>query len=114
MIIQSQNDYLVVVKKNQKKLHQKIESHIKNTFPTMEFQQAETTRDRFTNRIVKIFTPPGLLDPKWVGVNSVVTVFRHGTRANRDYCSSDVTFYSLFSVSNFFTDSKRYSTTLEY
>lgn len=45
------------------------------------------------NRTVKVFTPPENLDPVWVGVNSVITVFRHGTRGNQNYQSSDVTFY---------------------
>ena len=57
-IINSGNDYLVVVKKNQKTLHQQIESHLNSTTPTLEFQQTETTRNRLTNRIVKVFTPP--------------------------------------------------------
>ena len=92
-IIESGNDYLVLVKKNQKTLHQQIESHINSTTPTIEFQQAETTRNRLTNRIVKVFTLPVSLDSGWVGVKSVVSVFRHGTRGNQDYCSSDITFY---------------------
>lgn len=83
----------MVVKKNQKKLHQEIETHTNNTTPIAEFQQTETTRDRLTHRIVKVFTPPVLLDPRWVGANSVVSIFRYGTRGNQDYTSSDVTFY---------------------
>ena len=83
----------MVVKKNQKTLSQQIESHINETDPTVEFQEAETTRDRFTNRIVKVFTPPMFLDSKWVGVNSVLTIFRYGKRNNQDYRSSDITFY---------------------
>ena len=92
-IAKTGNDYLVVVKKNQKTLHQQIESHTHKTTAIAEFQQTETTRDRLTNRIVKVFTPPNNLDSRWVGVNSVVTVFRYGTRGNQDYHSSNVTFY---------------------
>ena len=92
-ISESRNDYLVVVKKNQKTLHQQIECHTNNTIPIAKFQQTETSRDRLTNRIVKVFTPPNNLDSRWVGVNSVVTVFRYGTRGSQDYHSSDVTFY---------------------
>ena len=82
-----------MVKKNQKTLHQQIDSHTKSTCPTFEFQQTEKTRDRLTNRIVKVFTPPSNLDSRWVGVNCVVTVFRYGIRGNQDYQSSDDTFY---------------------
>jgi predicted transposase YbfD/YdcC len=92
-IIDSGNDYLVVVKRNQKNLHQQIDSHISETLPTQDFQQTETTRDRLINRTVKVFTPPPALDPLWIGVNCVITVFRHGTRGQQNYQSSDVTFY---------------------
>ena len=92
-IIESGNDYLVVVKKNQKTLHQQIESHTSLITPTVEFRQTETTRDRLTHRIVKVFTPPSNIHLGWVGVKSVVTVFRYGTRGNQDYRSSDITFY---------------------
>ena len=81
------------MKKNQKTLQQQIESHTSCITATVEFQQTETTRDRLTNRIIKVFTPPSNLDSAWVGVKSVVTVFRHGTRGNQDYQSSEVTFY---------------------
>ncbi|MDJ0534140.1 MAG: ISAs1 family transposase [Xenococcaceae cyanobacterium MO_207.B15] len=42
-IIESSNDYLVVVKKNQKTLYQQINSHTNSISPTLEFQQTETT-----------------------------------------------------------------------
>ena len=83
----------MVVKKNQKTLYQQIKFHIHNATPTLQFQQTEKTRDRLTNRTVKIFTPPGKLDSRWIGINCVVSVFRHGTRGNIDYQSSDMTFY---------------------
>lgn len=60
--------------------------------PSQDFQQTETTRDRLINRTVKVFTPPDNLDPVWIGVNSVITVFRQGTRGNQDYQSSEPTF----------------------
>ncbi|MDJ0681145.1 MAG: hypothetical protein QNJ18_14905 [Xenococcaceae cyanobacterium MO_167.B52] len=62
----------MVVKKNQKRLHQQIASHLNHINPSWEFQKTETTRDRLTNRIVKVFTPPGNLDSGWIGVKSVV------------------------------------------
>lgn len=82
-----------MVKGNQKNLHRQIDHHISQTLPIQDFQQTERTRDRLINRTVKVFTPPTALDPLWVGVNCVITVFRHGTRGKQDYQSSDTTFY---------------------
>jgi predicted transposase YbfD/YdcC len=105
----------VVVKKNQKTLYQQIDSHTNSITPTVEFKHTETTRDRLTHRIVKVFTPPCNLDPLWVGVNSVVTVFRYGTRSDQDYVSSDVTFYlsSLSSTSSLIPKGIRQHWTIE-
>ncbi|VEP14253.1 hypothetical protein H1P_2500006 [Hyella patelloides LEGE 07179] len=63
--------------------------------PIQDFQHTEQTRNRLINQTVKVFTPPPKLDSLWIGVNSVITVFRHGTRDNQDYQSSDVTFYLI-------------------
>ena len=92
-IVESGNDYLVVVKGNQKTLHQQINSHTKSTTPTRQFQQTEKTRDRLIHRTIEVFTPPSNIDSHWVEVNSVIKIFRHGTRGNREYQSSDITYY---------------------
>ena len=114
-IVESKNDYLVVVKKNQKTLYKQIDSHTKSITPTLEFKQTETTRDRLTHRIIKVFTPPMLIDPRWVGVNCVVSVFRYGTRSNQNYTSSDVTFYlsSLSATSSLIPKGIRQHWTIE-
>jgi 5-methyltetrahydropteroyltriglutamate--homocysteine methyltransferase len=72
---------------------QQISSHTKSTTPTRQFQQTEKTRDRLIHRTIEVFTPPVNIDSYWVGVNSVIKIFRHGTRGNRDYQSSDSTYY---------------------
>ncbi len=92
-IVESGNDYLVVVKGNQKTLHQQIKSHTNLTTPTRQFQQTEKTRDRLIHRTIEIFTTPANIDSHWAGVNSVIKIFRHGTRGNQDYQSSDITYY---------------------
>ena len=61
-IVESGNDYLVVVKGNQKTLPQQIHSHTNLTTPTRQFQQTETTRDRLIHRTIEVFTPPAEID----------------------------------------------------
>jgi predicted transposase YbfD/YdcC len=42
---------------------------------------------------VEVFSPPSNLDSRWVGVHSIVKVFRSGTRGNHDYESDSATYY---------------------
>lgn len=66
-IIDSGNDYLIKVKKNQPKLDQAIEEYANNSSPVMTHQSQEKSRDRDPNRQVEVFTPPPNLDPAWTG-----------------------------------------------
>ena len=63
------------------------------SLPQLSFKIQKLLEYRLTHRIIKVFTPPSNLHVGWVGVKSVVIVFRYGTRANQDYRSSDITFY---------------------
>lgn len=82
-----------MVKKNQKILHRQIESQTLSTTAVRCFRQTEKTRNRLTHRTVEVFSPPLNLDERWVGVNSVVKVFRSGIRGNHDYESDSATYY---------------------
>jgi predicted transposase YbfD/YdcC len=83
-IVTSGNDY-VKVKRNQRKLYEKIEQHSQGQTPIKISNTEEKTRDRQSSRIVKVFEPPSDIDPKWTGVKSVVSVERIGTRAGVPY-----------------------------
>jgi predicted transposase YbfD/YdcC len=84
-IVASGNDYVVKVKGNQPKLHEKIKQHSEEQTPIKTSNTEEKTRDRQSQRIVKVFEPPADIDPKWSGVGSVISVERIGTRAGVPY-----------------------------
>ena len=87
------NNYLIVVKRNQKILHQQIKFQTLNTSPVRCFEQTETTRNRMIHRVVEVFSPPLNLDCRWLGVESVIKIFRSGIRGNHDYESDSATYY---------------------
>ena len=92
-IVNDGNDYLIVVKRNQKTLHRQIESHIHNTSSVRHFEQTEKTRNRVIRRTVEVFSAPSNLDSRWIGVESVIKIFRSGTRGDHDYQSPTPTYY---------------------
>ena len=87
------NDYLVVVKKNQKTLHKQIELHTSSIEPTRHFHSCQKTRNRLIHRTIEVFSAPSKLDPRWLGVKCVIKIFRSGTRGDRDYQSPTPTYY---------------------
>ena len=92
-IVTSKNDYLIVVKRNQKTLHRQIEFHTSKVKPTRCFEQTEKTRNRLINRTIEVFTAPSSLDSRWVGINCIIKIFRSGTRGNHNYESPTPTYY---------------------
>ena len=92
-IINGGNNYLIVVKRNQKTLHQQIESQTLKTTAIRCFKQTEKTRNRVIHRVVEVFYPPLNLDSRWIGVESVIKIFRSGTRGNHNYESDFPTYY---------------------
>lgn len=82
-----------MVKKNQKILHRQIESQTLNLSPVRCYKQTEKTRNRLIHRTVEVFEPPLNLDSCWIGVKSVIKIFRSGIRSNHDYESDSATYY---------------------
>ena len=101
-VVDSGNDYLVKVKRNQPKLYQQIERGSNRQTPRQKVNHYEKTRNRKTNRIIEVFEPPENLDPKWIGAGCVIKVSRSGTRGNEPfktisyYISSCITSISSF------------------
>ena len=92
-IVKGGNDYLIVVKRNQKILHRQIEFQTLHKAPIRRFEQTEKTRNRLTHRTVEVFEPPPNLNSGWIGVKSVIKIFRSGIRGNHDYESDFFTYY---------------------
>ena len=92
-IVNSDNHYLIVVKRNQKILHRQIESQAMNTTAISCFEQTQKTRNRLTRRTVEVFSPPSNIDSRWVGIQSIIKILRSGKRGNHDYESDSATYY---------------------
>jgi hypothetical protein len=84
-IVTSGNHDLIAVKANQGKLFKRIESHFEQTQPLSMHAQVERTRDRQTQRIVKVLMAPTGIDPAWIGVQRVIQVKRQGTRSGKPF-----------------------------
>ena len=84
---------MIVVKRNQKILYRLIESQVINTRAISCFEQTEKTRNRLTHRIVEVFSPPSDIDSRWIGIESIIKIFRSGKRGNHDYESDSATYY---------------------
>jgi predicted transposase YbfD/YdcC len=92
-IISSGNDYLITVKANQQNLHSQIANHCQMEKPIHQYQKLEISRDRSIERNISVFSPPAKIDSRWIGVNCVIKVFRHGTRGGQPYQSPRETYY---------------------
>lgn len=79
-IINSGNDYVVAVKKNQPKLYEFIESQFEQHSPNSVDDQTEQTRNRTTQRTVSVLETVVGLDAAWVGVQRLIRVDRTGRR----------------------------------
>ncbi|MGD1702409.1 hypothetical protein [Dapis sp. BLCC M229] len=82
-IIDSQNDYLIKVKKNQPKLYQQIEQQVKSTQAVKRYLDEEKTRNRDTIRLVEVFNIPENVQDMWKGAGSVIRVKRSSNRGSK-------------------------------
>jgi predicted transposase YbfD/YdcC len=79
-IIDSQNHYLVKVKKNQPKLYEQIEKQVESEIAVKKYSHEEKTRNRLTLREVEVFEVPQNLDELWKNAGCVIRVKRSGIR----------------------------------
>jgi hypothetical protein len=63
---------VIKVKANQPKLYQQIQQHTQQQEPSQSQTSKERTRDRQSERIIKVFAPPADLDLKWSEVGCVL------------------------------------------
>lgn len=79
-IINSGNDYVITVKKNQPKLYEWIQNQFEQRTPDSVADQIEQTRNRITQRTVSVLDTVIELDAAWVGVRRLICVERTGIR----------------------------------
>ncbi len=73
--------------------HSAVEFQATSTKAISCFEQIEKTRNRLTHRTVEVLAPPSNIDSQWVGVHSIIKIFRSRTRGNHDYESDSATYY---------------------
>jgi predicted transposase YbfD/YdcC len=86
IIIDSQNDYLVTVKKNQKKLYELLELKRQRTQPVDVSISSELSRDRTIKRTVEFFDDLSCINQEyWRGVKSFICLTRKGQRGGKAF-----------------------------
>jgi len=102
-IINSGNDYVIAVKKNQPKLYEWIHNQFEQQAPDSVVDQFEHTRNRTTQRTVSVLDRVVGLDAAWVGVQRLIRVERTGIRG-RDFVHE-----TMFYISSRATDADEFA-----
>ena len=84
-ITDSNNHYLIAVKKNQKKLFQSLEYVSNHQTPITVNRSVDKSHGRQIERITSVFNTPNYLSLDWCHVKSFIKVVRQGTRGNDSY-----------------------------
>lgn len=84
-IINKGCDYLIAVKKNQPKLYAQIKKTSQGCVAQSEHVSRECTRDRKTQRWVRVFDDLRGISKQWVGLKSLIAVERTGMRQGKPY-----------------------------
>lgn len=82
-IISSGNDYLIVVKKNQRTLYELLENTAQTVAPQSQHQSLDVGHGRQIVRTVSVFPIPEKLQSVWLHSQSFVKVERSGNRGRR-------------------------------
>ena len=90
LITQSNNDYIIAVKGNQKTLLKHAVKIAENETPKSQFQSVDISHGRNIVRKVSVFDIPPLVSSsfeklKWSKITSLIKVERSGTRGKKDY-----------------------------
>jgi len=84
-IVESNNDYIIKVKKNQPKLQEAIRVQTDEETAIQVKVEDDLSKGRKVQRLVEVFAPPENIDSKWKGVESVIRVTRSGERDGESY-----------------------------
>ena len=94
-IVESNNDYIIKVKKNQPKLQEAIRVQSEQETAIQVNIEDDPSKGRKVQRLVEVFTPPEDIDSSWKGVESVIRVTRSGERDGKCYSTLSYYFSSL-------------------
>lgn len=84
-IVESNNDFIIKVKKNQLKLQEVIRVQTEEETAIQVNIEEDLSKGRKVQRLVEVFAPPQNIDSKWKGVGSVIRVTRSGERDGDSY-----------------------------
>jgi predicted transposase YbfD/YdcC len=84
--VDSGNEYVIQVKRNQKSLCKGIEKTIKGSALLDQFEKKEFNRGRKENRRVRIYKNDGLhITQEWKNVNRIIEIINSGCRDGNEY-----------------------------
>jgi predicted transposase YbfD/YdcC len=81
-------NYLIAVKENQPKLYAQIQQTSQGSVAQSEHVSRERTRDRKTQRLVRVFDDLSGISQQWVGLKRLIEVKRTGTRQGKPYAQT--------------------------
>jgi predicted transposase YbfD/YdcC len=84
-IIDSKNDYLIAVKRNQIKLHNRLETLAKIQQPLTVSQETDNSHGRCVTRIVRVFDGKSVEHQNYTHIQSFIEVTRTGFRGGKEY-----------------------------
>jgi predicted transposase YbfD/YdcC len=84
-IVDSGNDYLIAVKRNQPNLYQELNTQFKQAVEMDTNIQTDSSHGRQVQRSVSVLTPAEGIAPVWVGVQRIIKVERTGIRAHKPF-----------------------------
>ncbi|MBD2078268.1 ISAs1 family transposase [Phormidium sp. FACHB-592] len=102
-ILDSGNDFLITVKKNQPKLYEHLQTKFEQGNVQSVDDQTEQVRDRITQRTVNVLAADDELNVAWLGVQSFVRVERTGTRG------TEAMHETMFYISSITADARHFS-----
>jgi predicted transposase YbfD/YdcC len=84
-IIESQNDYLITVKRNQIKLFNRLKYLAKSETPLTVYQSKDNSHGRYVTRKVSVFDGQKVQHKNYPHIRSFIEIKRRGFRGNKEY-----------------------------
>lgn len=106
-IIESGNEYLIPVKRNQIKLYNQIKTYTEQEKPESIHTTKETSHGRSITRKVSVFKSKIEKGPQWEHIQSLIQVERWGYRGKKTYQETVYYISSLLKEAEFFSQKIR-------
>lgn len=84
-IIETRNDYLITVKRNQIKLYNRLKELTERKNPVSEYEKKDVSHGRQVTRTVSVFNPESLGSQKHPNLQSVIRIKRQGWRERKEW-----------------------------